>query len=425
MSTSLAPGVASPEVTAAQKEEAVNAREASLVLWLTNISHACNHFQGQMVTALYPVLMAELGFGYAQLGLLTAIRNLLGSATQISYGFLTPFLGRTWILGLGNFGIAIGTVLSGLAGSFAGFTVARSITAAASSAQHPVGASLLSTYFPRRRGMILALNNSIASVGGLLAPAVAAGLMYFIGWRQVFFVVAVVSVVIGVAYFLFGDRVAGKDRNVTGKARLARGGTSYLRVMKNRNVLVISLVMMVGAAGRGEGISTYLGVHIVNDLGLSLAIMGIALTVMQVGNIIGPVAFGWLSDRFSRKGVLTVSLLLSSAASFWLAYQGAYLPMLFLSLVSFSAVTSSRNSLTQALIADAVPEQDRDAGFSLYYFVGFISEPLWALLGGVLMQEFGFELAFSRVGLSYLVGMALMFFVVDPRSRKVADGAPT
>jgi MFS transporter, AAHS family, 4-hydroxybenzoate transporter len=181
-------------------------------------------------------------------------------------------------------------------------------------------------------------------------------------------------------------------------------------------------VMMVGAAGRGEGVSTYLGPHLVNDLGLSFAVMGIAITVMQVGNIVGPIAFGWLSDRVSRKGVLQGSLLLSALASFWLGYQGAYIPMLFLSLVTFSAVTSSRNSLTQALISDVVSEEDRDAGFSLYYFIGFISEPIWALVGGLLMDEFGFGFAFSRLGISYLVGMVLMLFVIDPRTRPVAQG---
>ena len=425
MSAPAAPTVAAAESASAAPPEqtAPSAREAAIILWLTNLSHAANHFQGQMVTVLYPAIMADLGFGYAQLGILTAVRNLLGSATQISYGFLTPFIRRTWILGLGNFGIAIGTVLSGLAGSFTGFVVARSISAVASSAQHPVGGSLLVSYFPRSRGMILALNTSLASVGGLLAPLVATVLLLMLGWRQVFLIVAVVSALIGVAYFLFSDRVTGERRPLARKAsRLARGGASYLRVLKNRNVMVISLVMMVGAAGRGEGISTYLGPHLVNDLGMSFALMGLAITVMQVGNIVGPIVFGWLSDRVSRKYVLQGSLLLSAFASFWLGYQGAYLPMLFLSLVSFSAVTSSRNSLTQALISDVVADEDRDAGFSLYYFIGFISEPIWALVGGLLMEEFGFGFAFSRLGVSYLIGMVLMLFVIDPRTRPVAKG---
>jgi AAHS family 4-hydroxybenzoate transporter-like MFS transporter len=225
----------------------------------------------------------------------------------------------------------------------------------------------------------------------------------------------------GVVYFLLSDRVGAAGQAGGGKkARLKQGWSSYARVFRNRNIIMISLIMMVGAAGRGEGVSTYLGPHLVRDLSLTLTLAGIALTVMQMGNIFGPIFFGWLSDRLSRKGVLQASLLASSAATWWLAYQGAFLPMLLLSLITFGAVTGSRNSLTQALVADSLTDEDRDAAFSVYYFIGFISEPVWALIGGFLMEGYGFEIAFSRLAISYVIGMVLVFFVVDPREARPA-----
>ena len=407
------PGVQAPEALAAVEQPA--AQDASRMLWLTNVSHANNHFQNQMISVLYPVIMADLGFDYAQLGILTALRNLLGNAMQIVYGMLTPFVSRTRILAWGNFGIALGTLVTGLVGSFAGFFVARSLTSVASSAQHPVGMSILSGYFPKRRGMILALNNSIANVGSLLAPLLAGVLLYVMGWRQVFLLVAGMSLVIGVVYLLVADR--GGAGSVGRKARFAAGLTSYKRVLRHRNIMLISLVMMVGAAGRGDGVQTYLAPHLVNDLSLTVFVVSLALTAMQVGAIMGPIVLGWLSDRYSRKGVLQLSLLLSAGATWWLAYQGAQVPSLMLNMLTFGAVTTSRNSLTQALIADSLGDADRDAAFSVYYFIGFISDPIWSLVGGFLMQGFGFELAFSRLALSYLVGMVLVLFIVDPRTQ--------
>ena len=149
---------------------------------------------------------------------------------QIVYGLLTPFVSRTRILAWGNFGIALGTLVTGLVGSFTGFFVARSLTSVASSAQHPVGMSILSGYFPKRRGMILALNNSIANVGSLCAPLAAGLLLYLIGWRQIFLLVAGMSLVIGVVYLLVADR--GGAGSVGRKARLASGLTSYKRVLR-------------------------------------------------------------------------------------------------------------------------------------------------------------------------------------------------
>ncbi|HEY7063135.1 MAG TPA: MFS transporter [Chloroflexota bacterium] len=400
-------------------------RERALVLWLSNASHALNHFQSQMVSVLYPVIMAELGFGYAQLGMLTAIRNLLGNGMQMIYGFLAPFISRSRLLGIGNVGLGIGTLLTGVAGSFPAFVGARVVSSVASSAQHPVGYSLLAGYFPKSRGAILALNTSLASVGSLLAPPIAALLLVVLGWRQIFYVVAGASVVMGLVYFLLHDRVGGPGAQAgSGRQRLARGKESYGRVLRNRNVLVISLVMMAGAAGRGDGVNaTYLGPHLVNDLALSVVVAGFVLAALQVGNIAGPLGFGWLSDRVSRKGVLQLSLLLSALATWWLAHQGAYLPVLVLNMVVYGAVTGSRNTLTQALIADSLADEDRDAAFSVYYFLGFLSGPVWALLTGFIMENYGFSLAFSVLTVSYVLGMALMFLIQEPRgTHSVARG---
>lgn len=401
-----------------EAEEGAGA-ERSWTLWLTNASHALNHFQVQMVAVLYPIILTQLGFGYAQLGVITAVRNFLGSGTQLVYGFLVPFTRRTVLLGAGNLIVGLGTLLTGFSGSYLQFLGARTLAAAGSSAQHPVGSSLLAAAYERARGTILALNNSIAGVGSLLAPTVAGLLLPVLGWRRIFLVVAFASVAMGIAYFFL--RVQADTREnppASGWSRLSQGGASYRRVLRNRNMLVISLVMMVGAAGRGEGVNvTYLGPHLVRDLALSAVVAGLVLSVLQVGGIAGPLGFGWLSDRFSRTGVIQASLLGSALTTWWLAFQKAFLPILLINMLVYGAFTTSRNSLTQALVADSLPDQDRDSAFSVYYFLGFISGPIWALVTGFIMQASGFSLAFSVLSFSYLAGMILMGFARDPRKK--------
>jgi dipeptide/tripeptide permease len=79
-------------------------------------------------------------------------------------------------------------------------------------------------------------------------------------------------------------------------------------------------------------------------------------------------------------------------------------------------------TLTQALVADTLPDVDRDAGFSVYYFIGFMSDPIWALVTGALMENFGFGFAFSRLSVSYLVGMLLLFLVTESRAHAHSAG---
>jgi MFS family permease len=393
--------------------------ERTSVLWLTNFSHAVNHFQNQMVAVLYVVIMPELGFGYAELGILTAVMSIMGGVTQGLYGFATPFIPRAWLLGIGNIVLGLGTLATGWVGSFGGFLGTRAVASAGASAQHPVGSSLLVGYFPRNPGTVLAFNTSFSNIGSLLAPLVAAAMLLIMDWRHIFIVVASLSIAMGAAYFLFRKRVdASGEVGNSRRAKLAQGKDSYLRVFRNRNMVLVSLVMMVGGAGRDMGVNlAYLGPHFKNDLALTTTMVAVALTAMQLGGVVGPVVLGWISDRVSRKGVIQVSLILSSLATLWLAFQGAFLPMLLGNLLLYGMVTRSRMTLTQAMVADAMPEADRDAAFSVFFFLGFVSAPFWALLVGFLMEGVGFSIAFSVLGFSYLVGIALMLFVQDTNDR--------
>jgi MFS family permease len=423
-----------------EEEREPTERERQMMLHLSNVSHACNHFQNQMLTMLYPFIMQDLGMTYAMIGVLSAIRSVVGSLSQGAYGFLTPFVSRCKILGYGNFGIAIGTFLSGAATGFPMLVVARSVGALGSSAQHPVGYSILSSYFPKKRAQIMAINTSASNVGTLIATPLATALLLIMGWREIFYVVAFLSVIMGVVYFMFKDYGA-PNRIGSGKSRLAQGFTSYKRVLKNRNMMLIALVFMVGAAGAEGSVNhTYFAPHLMNDFGYGALVVGVLITSMNLGQIVGPIFFGRLSDRLSRVGVLQASLALSALATLWVAWitpgdvenvlvsVAAFVPwvplgdattvlagqaMLFVSFFIYSAVTSSRGTLTQAIVGDTVSDADRDAAFSLYFLLGFFAQPLWLLVTGLLMDHAGFGVAVSRLSISYLIGMVLLFLVKD------------
>src|SRR5581483_7561132 len=140
--------------------------------------------------------------------------------------------------------------------------------------------------YPGKRGSVLALNNTIASVGTMAAPAVAGVLIAFVGWRQVFWLVAGVSVLMGLVYFFFQDKMQRRVEEGPKKAVIAKSLSSYWRVARNPNFLLIGLVFMVGAAGRGgEDIQSYFATHWVQDLGIDITLAGIMLTLMQVGGL--------------------------------------------------------------------------------------------------------------------------------------------
>jgi MFS family permease len=386
------------------------------MLHLSNVSHAVNHFQNQMMTMLWPFIMAELGMSYTQVGALSAISGALNSICQGAYGFLTPFISRCKALGLGNVGIALGTMMSGLAGTYPMLILARGVAAIGSSAQHPVGYSILASYFPKNRGSVIALNTSVSNIGTLVATPLATGMLLIMGWRSIFMIVSFASLIMGLVFFFFRDYGA-PSRVGSGRMRLAQGFRSYRRVLGNRNMLLIALVFMVGGAGRDGGVNQiYFAPHLTNDFGYSALIVGTLMTAISIGGIVGPIVFGWLSDRLSRTGMLQVSLALSCLGSLWVAHLGPGEITLFTSLLLYSAFTSSRGPQTQAIIADSTTDQDRDAAFSTYFLLGFISQPFWVLVTGYLMDKAGFTTALTALSTTYILGIIILFFVRDERT---------
>ena len=411
----------SPQMMGEEPEPST--QEKQLMLHLSNVSHGVNHFQNQMMTMLYPYIMAELGMSYTEVGVLSAICSVLNSICQGAYGFLTPFVSRCKLLGFGNLGIALGTLMSGLAGSFPMLIVARGVASIGSSAQHPVGYSILSSYFPKSRGAVMALNTSVSNVGTLIATPLATAMLLIMGWRQIFFVVTFASVIMGLVYFFFRDYGA-PSRAGSGKSRLAQGFGSYRRVLKNRNMVIIALVFMVGGAGRDGGVNQiYFAPHLANDFGYSKLIIGVLITAISIGGIVGPIFFGWLSDRFSRVRMLQVSLALSCVGSLWVAHLGPGEVMLFISLLLYSAFTSSRGTQTQAIIADSTTDADRDAAFSTYFLLGFLSQPFWVLVTGYLMDKAGFATALTLLSTTYIVGIFVLSFMKDERPTAMKPAA--
>jgi MFS family permease len=408
-----------PEVT--QEAVAISNREKQIVLWLNNINHMMNHFQNQIVFVMYPTISRELGFGPLELSLLAAGRSIFNNWAQLGYGLLTPFIPRFHLLGISSLIYALGTFLSGAVWNFYSFLTIRCLASAGSSAMHPVGSSLLASYFRERRGAVLALNNTISQVGSIMAPVVGGFLLIAIGWRHTFFVVAALSVLMALAYFFFRDRVRDTARSSeSNRAKLARSKASYFRVLRNRNFLLIALVFLVGGAGRGEVTPTYLPLHLERDFGFATAFTVLVLFLYQLGGLAGPLLFGWISDRSSRKRVTQVSLFLSGLASVALAWQGPSPFLIVANIMFYGMVTHSRGTLTQAMVADSVSEEDQDAAFSLYFFLGFFSAPIWALVTGFLFQRYNFGVAFSVMATSYVVAMLLMSLTQDvrrPRSR--------
>ena len=391
-------------------------KQKRLALSLISGCHVLNHLQYSITSVIFPVMMKELGFGLLQLGALSAISNFVGQGLQVIYGLFTGMFKRTAILSTGNVIVGLSAMAQYFVGSYPQLLVARIAIDAGSSPQHPLGSSILSRFYPKARGWALTFHHSAGSFGSFIGPGLASIALLYMDWRSAFVMFGLVSLVMGLLLFVVREHTGtadeGKSRSGAFQANLA----AYRTCLKNRNILFTSLVLMVGAAGRGTGINlTYLVPFFMERYGVSAPVGGLFLTVLQGAGLVGPLAIAWFSDRLGRRAVVTqVTLLLSAIMTVWLAYQTSIGVLFYLNLILYGSVVEARSSLTQTMISDFAAKDDlTDAAFSIYYFVGCISGPIWTLIVGYVMQKHGFTPAFLVAASTYLAGMLLLTFVKE------------
>jgi MFS family permease len=388
-------------------------RQKRAALGFISGCHVLNHLQYSITAVIFPVMMTELGFGLVGLGFISALSSFVGQGLQVIYGFLASFFKRTTMLAIGNVVVGTTAMAQYFIGSYPQLVAARVAIDAGSSPQHPLGSSILSRYFPQSRGWALTFHHSAGNLGSFMGPAAASLALLYMDWRAAFVLFGALSLIMGLS--LFWVREHGATDAGGAKRKAQAGFDAYLQCLKNRNILFTSLVLMVGAAGRGTGVNmTYLVPFFMAQYGVSASGGGLLLTLMQAAGLVGPLAIAWFSDRSGkRRGITQVTLLLSAVMTVWLVQHESLSILFYANLILYGAFVQARGSLTQTMIGDFATPELTDAAFSIYYFVGFISGPIWTLIIGYVMQHYVFAPAFYIAAATYIAGMVLLTFVKE------------
>ena len=96
-------------------------------------------------------------------------------------------------------------------GSYPQLLATRVAIDAGSSPQHPLGASILSRYFPKARGWALTFHHSAGSLGSFIGPALASIALLYMDWRTVFVVFGAASLVMGLTLFMLRDHASAPE----------------------------------------------------------------------------------------------------------------------------------------------------------------------------------------------------------------------
>ncbi len=371
-------------------------------VWVLGFVSLLMDISSEMVHSLLPLFMVTaLGVSALTVGLIEGLAESTALMVKVFSGALSDYLGKR--KGLALFGYALGALTKPLFAIAPGaglVLTARLLDRVGKGIRGAPRDALVADITPAHlRGAAFGLRQSLDTVGALLGPLIAVGLMLL--WADDFravFWVAVIPGLMAVGLLFFGLREperapAAKRTNPIRRDNLRRLSAAYWWVVAIGAVFTLarfSEAFLVLRAHQG---------------GIALALVPLVMVAMNLIYALSAYPFGKLSDRMSHTRLLAVGLAVLCAADLVLASSNHWTVVL-----AGAALWGVHMGLTQGLlatmVADTAPADLRGTAFGFFNLVSGVAMLIASILAGWLWDSMGAAATFYVGALFCVIALA-------------------
>jgi FSR family fosmidomycin resistance protein-like MFS transporter len=286
------------EAVAAYREGSERGAEYRAI-GLVSAAHFVNHFQHLVLPPLFPLLKAELGIGFVELGFALTVASVVGVAAQLPVGYLVDRVGSRRMLVLGLLLAGLAYLGFGLAPSYSTLLLAMVFVGLANSVFHPADYALLSAKIaPVRLGRAFSIHTFAGFLGNAVAPVTMIALAATAGLNFALMAAGIIALIVAVPLLM----ARGVDNDVAPlhPARSVSEG-------RGGGMMSILTPTILGLTGffalmslSGSGISNFSVVALTSAFGTSLSVANLALTAYLSTQALGVLVGGFIADTTRR-----------------------------------------------------------------------------------------------------------------------------
>jgi MFS family permease len=371
-------------------------------IWVLGFVSLLMDISSEMIHSLLPLFMVTvLGTSAMMVGLVEGLAESLALVVKVFSGTLSDYLGKR--KGLALFGYALGAFTKPLFAVASGIDLvltARLLDRVGKGVRGaPRDAMVSDIVPPQLRGAAFGLRQSLDTVGALLGPLFAVGLMLL--WANDFravFWVAVIPGLMAVGLLLFGiqepvQRQTAVRTNPIRRDNLLRLGSAYWWVVGIGAVFTLarfSEAFLVLRAQQG---------------GIPIALVPLVMVAMNLIYAVSAYPFGKLSDQMSHMKLLTLGLLVLIAADLVLAVNDHW-AVVVLGVGLWGLHMGMTQGLLATMVADTAPADLRGTAFGFFNLASGLAMLIASVLAGFLWDQFGASFTFYAGAV--FCGIALM-----------------
>ena len=359
-------------------------------VWTLGFVSLCMDLSSELVHGLLPVFMTVvLGAGMVAVGVVEGIAEATASIVKLFSGVLSDRLGRRKPLVVLGYALAAASKpLFPLAGSVPLVLVARFMDRVGKGIRGAPRDALIADATPAEvRGAAYGLRQALDTVGAVLGPLAAIGLMILLASdiRAVLWVAVVPAILSVVVLVLFV-----REPPATTTAHASPLSRTALGELQLRYWFVVALGAVFTLARFSEAFLVLRA----QDLGMALALVPIVLVVMNLAYSATAYRAGLAADKGYRNHLLLWGLVALIAADLVIA-AFASLAALFAGVVLWGAHMGLTQGLLSALVADTAPAPLRGTAFGVFHLVSGVALLAASVLAGWLWSEYGAAATFA------------------------------
>jgi MFS family permease len=377
-------------------------RHVPRTVWALGAVSLCMDLSSELVHSLLPVyLTAVLGAGMVAVGLVEGIAEATASIVKVFSGALSDRSGRRKpLVVLGYALAALSKPLFPLAGSVPLVLAARFADRIGKGIRGAPRDALIADVTPvEARGTAYGLRQALDTVGAVLGPLAAIGLMLLLAddIRAVLWIAVVPASLAVLVLVLF----VGEPRRLQGTERGSRLSFGALAEFGPDYWLIVALGAVFTLARFSEAFLVLRA----QQAGLAFAWVPLVLVAMNVVYTAVSYPAGVAADRGKRRALLHWGLAALIAADVVMAWAPS-LPLLFAGIALWGVHMGLTQGLLSTLVADASPPSLRGTAFGVFNLVSGIALFAASLIAGGLWSAFSAAATFCAGALFAAIAWA-------------------